>query len=98
MSSKLLGLSELGLRLYLAEGVGFEPTARESASDGFQDRSVQPLRHPSYSSWLFSRRIISQPLMVVQEIPDLQGMALVRPVQACFRYRCCFVRARLRKF
>ena len=29
----------------LAEGVGFEPTGL--APDGFQDRSVQPLRHPS---------------------------------------------------
>jgi hypothetical protein len=31
---------------FMAEGVGFEPTAGRTC-DGFQDRSVRPLRHPS---------------------------------------------------
>jgi hypothetical protein len=34
-------------RLYSAEGVGFEPTVDETAHNGFRDRPVQPLRHPS---------------------------------------------------
>ena len=31
----------------LAEGVGFEPTRDLTAPNGFRDRPVQPLRHPS---------------------------------------------------
>jgi anti-anti-sigma factor len=31
----------------LAEGVGFEPTRDPRAPNGFRDRPVQPLRHPS---------------------------------------------------
>jgi site-specific DNA recombinase len=31
----------------LAEGVGFEPTSRLATANGFRDRPVQPLRHPS---------------------------------------------------
>ena len=30
-----------------AEGVGFEPTSRLATANGFRDRPVQPLRHPS---------------------------------------------------
>jgi alkanesulfonate monooxygenase SsuD/methylene tetrahydromethanopterin reductase-like flavin-dependent oxidoreductase (luciferase family) len=30
-----------------AEGVGFEPTKDQTALNGFRDRPVQPLRHPS---------------------------------------------------
>src|SRR6185436_16450142 len=30
-----------------AEGVGFEPTRDPKAPNGFRDRPVQPLRHPS---------------------------------------------------
>ena len=32
---------------YKAEGVGFEPTKDPKALNGFRDRPVQPLRHPS---------------------------------------------------
>ena len=31
----------------VAEGVGFEPTVRPKTYNGFRDRPVQPLRHPS---------------------------------------------------
>jgi hypothetical protein len=31
----------------VAEGVGFEPTVDQTADNGFRDRPVQPLRHPS---------------------------------------------------
>ena len=36
-------------RIYvqLAEGVGFEPTVDVTAYNGFQDRRLQPLSHPS---------------------------------------------------
>ena len=34
----------------LAEGVGFEPTRRLSTPNGFQDRRIQPLCHPSQSA------------------------------------------------
>src|SRR5688500_11286901 len=30
-----------------AAGVGFEPTGRLAAANGFQDRPVRPLRHPA---------------------------------------------------
>ena len=33
--------------LQLAEGEGFEPSKDENALNGFRDRPVQPLRHPS---------------------------------------------------
>ena len=33
-----------------AEGVGFEPTVDPKAHNGFRDRPVQPLRHPSGES------------------------------------------------
>jgi hypothetical protein len=36
-----------GIRLGKAEGVGFEPTSRLTTANGFRDRPVQPLRHPS---------------------------------------------------
>src|SRR5262245_33484786 len=32
---------------FSAEGVGFEPTVDPRAHNGFRDRPVQPLRHPS---------------------------------------------------
>ena len=32
-----------------AEGEGFEPSKDETALNGFRDRPVQPLRHPSVS-------------------------------------------------
>ena len=31
----------------LAEGEGFEPSVDRKAHNGFRDRPVQPLRHPS---------------------------------------------------
>ena len=33
-------------KMELAEGVGFEPTVAQH-HDGFQDRSLKPLEHPS---------------------------------------------------
>src|SRR6476469_4523346 len=36
-----------GIQLARAEGVGFEPTSRLTTANGFRDRPVQPLRHPS---------------------------------------------------
>jgi hypothetical protein len=33
--------------LRMAEGVGFEPTVRQEAHNGFRDRPDKPLRHPS---------------------------------------------------
>ena len=38
---------------YMAEGVGFEPTSRETGS-GFQDRRLKPLGHPSASTLLIN--------------------------------------------
>ena len=35
---------------FSAEGVGFEPTSRLTTANGFRDRPVQPLRHPSGNS------------------------------------------------
>ncbi len=35
------------IALISAEGVGFEPTKDPKALNGFRDRPVQPLRHPS---------------------------------------------------
>ncbi len=32
---------------FMAEGVGFEPTDLTKGVNGFRDRPVQPLRHPS---------------------------------------------------
>jgi hypothetical protein len=39
-----------GISSPVAEGVGFEPTVDQTAHNGFRDRPVQPLRHPS--EWL----------------------------------------------
>ena len=36
----------------MAEGVGFEPTVPENRNNGFQDRRIQPLCHPSVYSIL----------------------------------------------
>jgi hypothetical protein len=40
----------MGNLALLAEGVGFEPTSRLTTANGFRDRPVQPLRHPSGAS------------------------------------------------
>jgi hypothetical protein len=40
-----------GISCPVAEGVGFEPTVDQTAHNGFRDRPVQPLRHPS--EWPF---------------------------------------------
>src|SRR5207244_11897908 len=34
-----------------AEGEGFEPSVDRKAHNGFRDRPVQPLRHPSIAVW-----------------------------------------------
>src|SRR5690348_13378963 len=39
-----------------AEGVGFEPTKDPKALNGFRDRPVQPLRHPSGSAFAGNSR------------------------------------------
>ena len=39
--------SRRGISALQAEGVGFEPTVRLTPHNGFRDRPVQPLRHPS---------------------------------------------------
>jgi hypothetical protein len=38
--------SKVSLLFFLAEGVGFEPT--ELSLNGFQDRRLKPLGHPSW--------------------------------------------------
>jgi site-specific DNA recombinase len=39
--------ADISIFLKLAEGVGFEPTGRPEAPNGFQGRRIQPLCHPS---------------------------------------------------
>ena len=39
--------SQSGIWPCLAEGEGFEPSKRLTTLNGFRDRPVQPLRHPS---------------------------------------------------
>src|SRR5256886_16662808 len=41
------GVEEDPRSLTPAEGEGFEPSRDETAPNGFRDRPVQPLRHPS---------------------------------------------------
>jgi site-specific DNA recombinase len=36
--------------VFMAEGVGFEPTIRRTPDNGFQDRRIRPLCHPSGSA------------------------------------------------
>src|SRR5690606_38687269 len=48
-TSSIFGISEgtqIGNKA-LAEGEGFEPSKSRKALNGFRDRPVQPLRHPS---------------------------------------------------
>jgi hypothetical protein len=39
-----------------AAGVGFEPTGRLAAANGFQDRPVRPLRHPACGTGYLGQR------------------------------------------
>ena len=36
-----------GIRLYKAEGEGFEPSTSLTTRNGFRDRRIRPLCHPS---------------------------------------------------
>jgi hypothetical protein len=45
---------------FLAEGVGFEPTVRRKANNGFQDRRLQPLGHPSEKNFLKSQQLLPE--------------------------------------
>ena len=40
--------SQSGIAALQAEGEGFEPSKRLTTLNGFRDRPVQPLRHPSF--------------------------------------------------
>ncbi len=51
-----VGFAQTG-EYVLAEGVGFEPTVPENRDSGFQDRRVQPLRHPSTAKILSARSV-----------------------------------------
>ena len=42
--------SQSGITALQAEGEGFEPSKRLTTLNGFRDRPVQPLRHPSVSA------------------------------------------------
>jgi hypothetical protein len=50
VSAARMRTADLGFRkdrLNKTEGVGFEPTVPQTGDNGFRDRPVQPLRHPS---------------------------------------------------
>ncbi len=49
----------LPLYLYMAEGVGFEPT--ELSFSGFQDRRLKPLGHPSIAYDALTRKLYPPP-------------------------------------
>src|SRR3954470_17541517 len=55
-AARLAGAAHLGAAGLTAEGVGFEPTSRLTTANGFRDRPVQPLRHPSVGKRILRRR------------------------------------------
>ncbi len=56
----------------MAEGVGFEPTVRK-AHNGFRDRPVRPLRHPSTGS-LIVRPAEPNPGILLRQAPLVDGV------------------------